>query len=72
MQLDIIHEGLHGAKSSGFSHREILEVMYDLDKLDFDKFAADRKKQLKAQKADINDDSMYRDEMNRRIASYCK
>jgi RHS repeat-associated protein len=72
IRLDFIHETLHGAKSSAFSHRDIYEAMTKVDKLDFEKFSADRKKDLKARKQKVNDDSMYRDGMNAWIRQYCE
>jgi len=71
-RLELIHELLHGARPSGFSHRDIYKAMADVDGLDFRKFSKDREKELKAQGAKKNDDSMYRDEMNRWIRKYCE
>jgi hypothetical protein len=70
-RLEFIHELLHGARRSGFSHEDIYKAMSVVDGLDFTKFSKDREKQLKAQGAKKTDDSMYRDAMNQWIRQYC-
>jgi hypothetical protein len=71
-RLEFIHEGLHSAKRSGFDHEDIYRAMSAVDGLDFRKFTKDRANELKNRGVDENDDSMYRDAMNRWIRQYCE
>ena len=70
--LDIIHEGLHGARKSGFTHEQIFKAMAQISGIDFRQFSRERREQLRRQGIRRpTDDNLYRDAMNRWIRDNC-
>lgn len=71
--IEFIHEALHGARRSSFSHEAIFRAMAKVDGINFKKFKKDRSEQLKNQnsKNKDRDSAMYRDAMNSWINKHC-
>ncbi len=70
--LDIIHEGLHGTRKSGFTYEQIFRAMAQISGIDFRQFSRERREQLRRQGIRRpTDDNLYRDAMNRWIRDNC-